>query len=70
MLFKKISRVDRLHEQRVKESDETIIPTMMCVCVFFGVTCTRQQSSIEDQMTGQYKSRYPVQHFGVPVDAH
>ena len=21
-------------------------------------------------MTGQYKSRYPVQHFGVPVDAH
>ena len=34
--------------------------------------CGRAKSfySIKDQMTGQYKSRYPVQHFGVPVDTH
>jgi hypothetical protein len=44
--------------EREREKDEAIILS----------TC--QQSSIEDQMTGQYKSRYPVQHFGVPVDAH
>ena len=65
--FKKQTSSFVSSKQREREKDEAII--------FSRIVCLRQlhalrQSSIEDEMTGQYKSRYPVQHFGVPVDAH